>query len=64
MKVPQSQRQLHVASESIALLVIAPFLLGVAQTPTLTPAQRQGLRATAIATILVDGYLLTRWLNS
>ena len=34
--VAERQRQLHIVSESAAVLVVAPFLLGVAQNPHIT----------------------------
>jgi predicted nucleotidyltransferase len=64
MRISKSQRQLHVLSEGVALFVIAPFLLSVSKNEGLTEGQRRGLQATAVATILVDGYLLSRWMQN
>lgn len=61
MRISKSQHKVHVVAESIALFVVAPFLLSVSKNEGLTESQRRGLQATAVATILVDGYLLTRW---
>ena len=61
MKVPQSQVSVHVASEAVALLVAVPLLLATASTPRPTDIQRRGLRALAVGTLLVDGWLLTQW---
>jgi len=62
--VAERQRQLHIVSESAAVLVVAPFLLGVAQNPYITKGQRQGLQAVALLTLAIDGWLLSRWLGN
>ena len=61
VKVPQSRVNVHVVSEAVALLVAVPLLLATAANPRPTDAQRRGLRALAVGTLLVDGWLLTQW---
>jgi hypothetical protein len=60
--ISQSQRDLHVWSEAAALVVVAPLLTYVAVTQRqLPPWQRWGLLGVAVGTLLIDGWLLTRW---
>ena len=61
MRISSSQVRLHRISEAAAIFVGVPMLLSAASSATLTPTQRRGLKAMAIATLVVDGYLLTRW---
>ena len=61
VKVPQSRVNVHVVSEAVALLVAVPLLLATAANPRPTDAQRRGLRALAVGTLLVDGWLLAQW---
>ncbi|KKN38315.1 hypothetical protein LCGC14_0754600 [marine sediment metagenome] len=54
------RRKVHVASERLALLVGVPFLIWASfQTPV--AAARIGLRIFAATSLLVDGWLLSRW---
>ena len=61
MKVPQSQVSVHVVSEAVAVFAAVPLLLATAANPRPTDIQRRGLRALAVGTLLVDGWLLTQW---
>lgn len=56
--VSASQWRLHVTAEMIALTVIAPGLWWISRSEDISPGARSFLRATAAATVLVDGYLL------
>ena len=60
-KNPAEHRTLHMVTELGALVLLAPFSWHVAKNPALPEWQRRGLQATAIATLLVDGYLLYQW---
>ena len=54
------RRRVHIASELGALVLAVPMLLwSSTQTPAL--AARLALRSLAIATVLIDGWLLSRW---
>lgn len=63
MKIPRSQVALHVVSEAAAVAIGVPLLLATAARREPTQAQRRGLRAMALGTLLVDGWLITRWLR-
>jgi hypothetical protein len=61
---PHAQKKLHVASEALALAVVAPVTAYIAHAnPELPRWQRGFLFATAVGTLLVDGYLLAEWLD-
>jgi hypothetical protein len=53
----------HMASEAVAILAIAPFLFHVATTVKMPPLYSNLLIAIAVATIVIDGWLLYMWLN-
>lgn len=62
--VSPEQRRLHVATEALAVLGIAPFLLWLAtRDRALTPAERAGLWVLFGGTLIVDGTLLYGWLS-
>lgn len=62
--VSSEQRQLHIATEAVAILGIAPFLLWLAtRDRALTPPERAGLWVLFGGTLIVDGTLLYRWLS-
>lgn len=56
----RQRRAVHITSEAAALAVGVPFLVW-ASYQTSNPSARDGLRAMALATVLVDGWLLWRW---
>ena len=58
--IPESQRQLHIATEAIGTFMVPPFLVW-ASYQTDNPIARWGLRAIAAGSVGVDGYLLSRW---
>ena len=63
MFVPETRRDVHVASELAALVVVVPYLAWLSTRPQLTDADRWRLRALAAATGVVDGWLLYRWVR-
>lgn len=58
---PQQQR-LHVASELVAVLLVAPVTLYMASKAT-DPTTRAIGMAIGIGTLAVDGWLLLRWIS-
>lgn len=60
--ISRSQRDLHVRAEGAALLLGAPFLLYVASRKrALTSGEKAGLTAMALGTVVIDGYLLSKY---
>lgn len=55
------QRTVHIISEATAVAIVVPFLFHVARKPKLGKFEKGGLVALAISTILVDGWLLHRY---
>lgn len=63
--VSPHQRDLHILTEALAVVVIAPFLGYVATRPReLTTFERVGIWGIVAGTLLVDGFLLYRWWSS
>ena len=61
-KNPQKQKALHIASEAVALAIVAPALAYIAHSnPGLPRWQKVFLYGAAVGTALVDGYLLAQW---
>ncbi len=59
--VSQKRRRVHVSAELAAVAVVAPMLWTIAAAPRLTDSHRAFLRVLAVATVLLDGWLLSRW---
>ena len=59
--IPRHQRDLHVAAEWGAVLVVVPALAWVALNPLVPTAARLIAGGVALASLVVDGYLLGRW---
>ena len=60
--ITAQQRRVHVYAETLAVVLVAP-LLGYAATQRELPDwARYGLGAAALGTLLVDGWLLKRYL--
>lgn len=58
--VPNWQRRIHIATEAIAVAVFVPWLLAAAKA---APEPHKGrLKLMAVGALVVDGYLLYRWL--
>lgn len=62
--IPEQQRQVHVVSELIALVLVTPLLGYVATRRELPDWARYGAGAAALGTVLVDGWLLSRYLRA
>jgi len=62
--IPRRQRDVHVASETAAVLFVAPLLGWIAATGKLTPEARVALGAVAVGTVLIDGGLLRAYRKS
>jgi hypothetical protein len=60
-KNPAEHRTLHMVTELGALVLLAPLSWHVAKNPALPEWQRRGLQATALVTVLVDGWLFYQW---
>jgi len=62
---PEEQRALHIATEAIAVGLVAPISTYIALTnPQLATWQRLFLYGLATSTLVVDGYLLAKWLEN
>ena len=61
-RVPDWQRAIHVGSEALAIAIVVPLLLRAARDAR--QPHRSILTQIAIATLVVDGLLLVRWLSS
>jgi len=61
--IPPAQRSLHVVTEAVAVFAIAPFMFWLATKKQLPPWARGTSLAIAAGTLLVDGWLLTRFLR-
>lgn len=57
-----NQKHLHIVSEAAALVIVAPGLWRVSKNPDLTERQRRFLKVAALTTVLIDGYLLAKWM--
>ncbi len=57
-----TRRELHVTSEALAIVAVAPFLWWAANRTTDRRAEA-GLRALAVGTVALDGYLLWSYLR-
>ena len=58
--VSDRRRAAHIASELAGVTLAAPFLWW-ASSQTQNPIARAGLRTLALATLIIDGALLTQW---
>jgi predicted benzoate:H+ symporter BenE len=56
-----SQARLHRSTEAAAVLVVAPFLFYIATRKSLPNWARMVAAVFGVGTVLVDGYLLTKW---
>jgi len=62
--IPSTQRNLHVGSELLAVGLVAPLLMGVALGDArLDKNERAFLFAVGAGTLLLDGYLLFKFLR-
>lgn len=61
-KISSDRRKFHIASEVLALLVTVPLTWKASNVVGVNPTLSLGLKAVAVGTLLIDGWLLTRWL--
>ncbi len=61
VQIPEAQRRVHIATEALALLVIAPFSFWIATRKELPPLARVTAGAIGVGTLLIDGALLLEW---
>jgi hypothetical protein len=61
--VSRGQRSVHVASESVAVLAVVPFMLYLATRKELPRWARIASGVIAAGTLVVDGGLLARYLS-
>ena len=61
--IPRSRKQIHVASEALAVVAVAPYLFWVSNQTGVAPNTRRMLRVIAAGTVLLDGYLLLQYLG-
>ena len=61
VQIPEAQRRVHIATEALALIVVAPFSLWLATRKDLPPLARVTAGAIGVGTLLVDGALLLQW---
>jgi type IV secretory pathway TrbD component len=59
--IPEAQRQVHVAAETAALVLVVPFLGWIAAQRGLAPWARWTAGAVALGTLAVDGWLLSKY---
>lgn len=59
--ITRRQRNLHVATEAMAVLFVAPLLGWIAYTGRVSESSRIALGAIVIGTLLVDGHLVTKY---
>jgi hypothetical protein len=62
VEITKRQRDIHTASEAFAVAVVAPFLIYAGtRKRKLTQIERNALVGIGIATLVVDGYLLSKY---
>jgi hypothetical protein len=59
--ISEARRRLHVTGEIVALAIVVPLTFSVAANQNLPEWQRSFLYATALGTMVIDGYLLGKW---
>ncbi len=61
VSIPRHQRDLHVAAEWAAVLVVVPALTWIAFNSRVPRSARLIAGGVALASLVVDSYLLSRW---
>lgn len=61
--ISKAQRNVHVAFEALAVLLVAPFNFWLATRPELPKAARGFAATCGVATLLVDGGLLISYVK-
>ena len=61
-EISPERKNIHMASEAIAVLTIAPFLIavGLSKKP-IDPISKKVLVGLGVGTLVLDGYLLSKW---
>ena len=59
--IPDHQRRIHVATEAMSVLLIAPFTAALTFNRRVPAWARAGLGIVTIGILVVDGWLLTQW---
>lgn len=62
--IPEEQRKMHVTTEAIALITVAPFMFYLTAQRTLPPWARAAAFGLGVSTLLIDGSLLFRNLRA
>ena len=60
--MPKENKQLHMITEAAAVFVYVPYFWFLADRQAL-PFDRNALKLFAMASFIVDGYLLYKWLE-
>lgn len=61
-QIPAGQRSIHVSTEAISVLLMAPFFVWLAtRNRPLTEAEKRLLLTAAAGSVIVDGWLLYRF---
>ncbi len=56
------RRKLHMGAEALAVFAIGPLLIATGLTKNrISPGAKRGLVALGVGTIVLDGYLLSKW---
>lgn len=58
--ITEKQKNIHVASEAVAVFLLAPYMLW-ASARVKDPGMRNVFRTVAVGTLLIDGYLLFQY---
>lgn len=64
VRITPTQRTLHMTTEAVALFAVAPFMIWISGQKSLEPWARKYAMALGLGTLLVDGYLLSRYLRA
>ena len=59
--IPSRQRQVHMVSETVAVLAVAPFMFWLALRKDLPKWARVASGLIGAGTVLIDGYLLFQY---
>lgn len=62
--ISPSQRKLHTAAETLALFLVVPFMAYLAQSKRLPGWARATAGLVGLSTLVVDGYLLYRYIRA
>ncbi len=60
-EITKTQERVHRSGELAAILGVAPFLAYLSTRQRLTPGNQMALAGIAVGTLLIDGWLLSRW---